>query len=197
MMDRDGVINQPGPQRWIMHPNDLILEADAGRAIAHLNQRGVKVVVITNQSAIGQGLMSPRTLEKIHEKMIQELRLHGAHVDAIYVCPDAPDKATHRRKPNPGMIQEALGDFLDGGAGGASIPFVPFIGDSLTDIQAAVAGGCQPYLVLSGHGRRDRATVEALYPSVPIFPTLWDVVLSFDLPPKSDVPGPPAPAPGG
>ncbi len=148
LLDRDGVINQsPGPG-YILSPSALILTKGAGEAIARLNQAQIKVAVITNQSIVGQGGLSREDLDRIHTRLQELLGQHKAHVDKFYICTDPPTSPTHRRKPNPGMLAEALADFH------SLAENTPFIGDSLTDIQAARSQGCIPYLVRTGHGAR-------------------------------------------
>lgn len=145
LLDRDGVINHDrldsvkSIAEWELIPH-------APSAIAMLKQAGFKVAVITNQSIVGRGVISMPELDAIHNHMQHQLAEQGAAVDAIYVCPDAPDAPTIRRKPSPGMVHEALRDFE------AEAAQTPMIGDALTDLQAAANAGCPRYLVLTGKG---------------------------------------------
>lgn len=148
LLDRDGVINEsPGPG-YILCPSELKLIKGSAEAIARLNNAHIKVAVVTNQSIVGQGGLCMDTLENIHHHLRTLLAQEGASIDKFYVCTDPPSAPTHRRKPQPGMLAEALSDFE------AIAAHTPFIGDSLTDLQAAQAQGCIPYLVRTGHGRR-------------------------------------------
>ena len=74
----------------------------------------------------------------------------GGHVDGIFYCPHAQDAGCSCRKPKPGLLDEIARRF------GVDLDGVPFIGDSLRDLQAAAAVGAQPVLVLTGKGTKTR-----------------------------------------
>lgn len=149
ILDRDGVINHDSaayiksPEEWKPIPGSL-------EAIALLNQAGYRVLVATNQSGVGRGLFEMATLNAIHDKMHRALGLVGGRVDGIFYCPHAQDAGCDCRKPKPGLLEEISRRF------GVSLEGVPFIGDSLRDLQAATAVGAQPVLVLTGKGRKTR-----------------------------------------
>lgn len=150
ILDRDGVINFDSAQ-FIKSPAEWKPIPGSLEAIAKLNHNGYKVVIATNQSGIGRGLFDMDTLNSIHEKMHKALFAVGGRVDAIFYCPHAADSACLCRKPKPGMfkrISETLNIDLNG---------VVSIGDSLRDLQASVAVGCKPILVLTGKGEKTRA----------------------------------------
>jgi D-glycero-D-manno-heptose 1,7-bisphosphate phosphatase len=149
ILDRDGVINQDSdlyiksPEEWVPLPGSL-------EAIARLNQWGYRVVVCTNQSGIGRGLFGMDTLNAIHDKMIKAASHVGASIDAIFFCPHTNADNCGCRKPKPGMFQEIAARYnLD-------LTGIPAVGDSLRDLQAAVAVGAQPMLVLTGKGKKTR-----------------------------------------
>lgn len=146
LLDRDGVINEsPGPG-YVTSPSQLILIKGSAQAIARLNKADIKVAVITNQSIVGQGGLLTEELTAIHDHLSLLLEKEKAFIDKFYICTDPPWAPTHRRKPNPGMLAEALYDF------NVLPAHTPFIGDSLSDLEAAYAQGCLPYLVRTGHG---------------------------------------------
>jgi len=150
ILDRDGVINFDSAQ-FIKNPAEWKPIPGSLEAIAQLNQSGYKVVVATNQSGIGRGLFDMDTLNQIHEKMHKALYTLGGRIDAIFYCPHAADSDCECRKPKPGMfkrISQTLNIDLNG---------VPAIGDSLRDLQAGVALGCQPILVHTGKGEKTKA----------------------------------------
>ncbi len=171
ILDRDGVINEDSPDfiksadEWIPLPGSL-------QAIARLSRAGWKVVVATNQSGLGRGLFSPDELTAIHQKMQQQLALLGGHIDAIFMCPHLPDAGCTCRKPLPGMFLDILDRY--------DVPAheVVTVGDSLRDIQAAHAAGCQTWLVETGNGKKTLSD-PALPDSVQVRPTLADVVESW------------------
>ncbi len=149
ILDRDGVINHDSaayiksPEEWKPIPGSL-------EAIALLSQAGYRVLVATNQSGVGRGLFEMATLNAIHDKMHRALGLAGGRIDGIFYCPHAQDADCNCRKPKPGLLEEIARRF------GVDLNGVPFIGDSLRDLQAAVAVGAQPILVLTGKGKKTR-----------------------------------------
>ncbi|HJV92219.1 MAG TPA: D-glycero-beta-D-manno-heptose 1,7-bisphosphate 7-phosphatase, partial [Azonexus sp.] len=150
ILDRDGVINFDSAQ-FIKSPAEWKPIPGSLEAIARLNQAGYRVVVATNQSGVGRGLFDMDTLNQIHEKMHKALFAVGARVDAIFYCPHAADSACECRKPKPGMFKR-ISQTLN-----IELTDVPAIGDSLRDLQAGVAAGCKPILVLTGKGEKTRA----------------------------------------
>jgi len=164
ILDRDGVINHDSDQyiksadEWKPIPGSLA-------AIARLNQAGYRVVVATNQSGVGRGLFETDTLIAIHDKMLKSLAQVGGRIDAIFFCPHTNTDNCECRKPKPGMLKEIAARF------NADLAGVPAIGDSLRDLQAAVAVGAQPMLVLTGKGRKTVDDPE-LPPETLVFPDL-------------------------
>ena len=149
ILDRDGVINHDSAS-YIKSPDEWKPIAGSLEAIALLNQAGYRVLVATNQSGIGRGLFDMATLNAIHDKMHRALSLVGGRVDGIFYCPHAQDAGCACRKPRPGLLDEIAKRF------GVSLDGVPFIGDSLRDLQAGAAVGAQPVLVLTGKGKKTR-----------------------------------------
>lgn len=168
ILDRDGVINHDSdlfiksPEEWKPIPGSL-------EAIARLNQYGWRVVVASNQSGVGRGLFGMDTLNAIHDKMVKSLAALGGRLDAIFFCPHAADSTCECRKPKPGMYVD-IGERLN-----VDLHGVPVIGDSLRDLDAAVAVGATPYLVMTGKGGRtlDEGGLPA---GTRIFPDLAAVV---------------------
>jgi D-glycero-D-manno-heptose 1,7-bisphosphate phosphatase len=147
ILDRDGVINEDSdayiksPDEWRPLPGSL-------EAIARLTKAGYRIAVATNQSGVARGLFDLATLAAIHAKMNRAVATAGGRIDAIFFCPHAADQQCHCRKPRPGMIEEILRRYR------AEPNAVTVVGDALRDLQAAVAVGCTPVLVLTGKGRR-------------------------------------------
>lgn len=164
ILDRDGVINVDSdqfiksPEEWKPIPGSL-------EAIARLNQWGWRVVVASNQSGVGRGLFGMDTLNAINDKMVKSLAQVGGRLDAIFFCPHPADSTCDCRKPKPGMLLQIAERF--------NVPLegVPVVGDSLRDLQAAVAVGGKPYLVLTGKGEKTRENPE-LPPGTEVYPDL-------------------------
>ncbi|MEW5838897.1 MAG: D-glycero-beta-D-manno-heptose 1,7-bisphosphate 7-phosphatase [Pseudomonadota bacterium] len=150
ILDRDGVINHDSDDfiksvdEWIPLPGSL-------EAMARLTQAGWIVTVASNQSGLARGLFSEATLHAMHQKMHDLLAALGGRVDYLSYCPHGPDEPSACRKPMPGMYEEIAAHF------GCSLQNVPVVGDSLRDLQAAVAVGARPMLVRSGKGERTLA----------------------------------------
>ena len=170
ILDRDGTINRASdefvksPEEW--HPLPGSLEA-----ISRLSHAGFHVVLATNQSGIGRGLFDMAALNAVHARMLKSLSAVGGRIDAIFYCPHAPDEGCACRKPEPGLlfqIQERYGVSLTG---------VPYVGDSLRDMQAAESVGCVPHLVRTG--RHPDATALTLSAAFPVGPQVHADVAAF------------------
>lgn len=151
ILDRDGVINYDSaefvktPEEWNPIPGSL-------EAIARLNQAGYRVVVATNQSGVGRGLLDMATLGAIHDKMHKALAHVGGRIDAVFYCPHAQEANCNCRKPKPGLLEDIARRF------NVDLTGVPCIGDSLRDLQAAALVEAQPILVLTGKGKQTAAS---------------------------------------
>ncbi|HUP93152.1 MAG TPA: D-glycero-beta-D-manno-heptose 1,7-bisphosphate 7-phosphatase [Solimonas sp.] len=147
ILDRDGVINEDSSEfiksvaEWKPIPGSL-------EAIARLCQAGYRVFIASNQSGIGRGIYDYDAFCAMNERMQKLLGELGGRIDGFEFAPDHPDAATEFRKPAPGMLKD-LARRLQ-----ISLDEVPFVGDSLSDIQAARAAGARPVLVRSGNGRQ-------------------------------------------
>jgi D-glycero-D-manno-heptose 1,7-bisphosphate phosphatase len=174
ILDRDGVINFDSdeyiktPDEWIPIPGSL-------EAIARLCREDYKVVVATNQSGVARGLFTMDTLNKIHMRMLDQIRQKGGDIDAILFCPHGPDDHCDCRKPMPGMLLD-LADRLK-----VNLTGVPAVGDSLRDIRAANAVSALPVLVRTGKGEstlknlsEEELSVE--FAEVPVYADLGEFV---------------------
>jgi D-glycero-D-manno-heptose 1,7-bisphosphate phosphatase len=149
ILDRDGTINQDSDQ-YIKSPAEWKPIPGSLEAIARLTQGGWRVAVATNQSGLSRGLFDMSTLNAIHAEMHRAVGQAGGRIDAIFFCPHAADSNCDCRKPKPGLLHEIASRF------GVELEGVPMIGDSLRDVTAAAAAGAQPWLVLTGNGRKTR-----------------------------------------
>ena len=149
ILDRDGVINHDSPS-YIKSPDEWRPIARSLDAIARLTQADYQVVVATNQSGVGQGIFDMATLNAIHDKMHKAAAQAGGRIDAVFFCPHTVNDACACRKPKAGMLEEIGRRF------NIQLKGVPFIGDGLRDLQAAVAAGAEPVLVLTGKGAATR-----------------------------------------
>ena len=150
VLDRDGVINHDS-DFYIKSPDEWRPISGSLDAIARLNQWGFRVVVATNQSGIGRGLFGMDTLNAIHEKMLKAVAQAGGRIDAIFFCPHTSADKCDCRKPKPGMLEQIANRY------NIELQGVPVIGDSLRDLQSAIAVAAQPMLVLTGKGKITQA----------------------------------------
>lgn len=161
ILDRDGTINEDRDD-FVKTPDEWVPIPGALEAIARLNHAGWHTVIATNQSGLGRGTFDMATLNAMHTKMNQLLAKQGGRIDAVFFCPHAPEDACNCRKPLPGLFEQIGARF------GVDLCDVPVVGDSLRDLQAGVAVGCQPHLVRTGKGAGlDAAQLQALCAQVP------------------------------
>jgi D-glycero-D-manno-heptose 1,7-bisphosphate phosphatase len=153
ILDRDGVINYDSAS-FISSTDDWQPLPGSLEAIAKLNQAGYHVVVATNQSAIGRGLLEMATLNAIHDKMHRAVAQAGGRIDAVFYCPHSQEDDCLCRKPKAGLLEE-ISRRLN-----TDLKDVSSIGDALRDLQAAAAAGAQPVLVLTGKGEQTRRSGE-------------------------------------
>jgi D-glycero-D-manno-heptose 1,7-bisphosphate phosphatase len=168
VLDRDGVINRDSAAyvksatEWHALPGSLA-------AIARLSREGFAVIVVTNQSAVGRGLVTVDTLDAIHAQMRREVEAAGWRLAGIYYCPHRPDEGCDCRKPAPGLLRRIEREH------DVSLRGVPMIGDKLSDLRAALRVDARPILVLTGYGEDTRTRLGELGDAaqrVEVFPDL-------------------------
>jgi D-glycero-D-manno-heptose 1,7-bisphosphate phosphatase len=144
LLDRDGTLTLE--RGYVIEPEALHLVPGAGAAVKRLNELGLPVALVSNQSAVGRGLMTEAGLERVHERLHALLGAEGAALDGIFACLHAPEDGCACRKPKTELLTraaEALG-------GDLTRSFV--VGDNATDVEAGRAVGAFTILVLTGHG---------------------------------------------
>ncbi len=147
ILDRDGVINRDRAD-YVKTPAELDFLPGSLEAIAALSQAGYGVVVATNQSGVGRGLLSGQDLDAIHAKLAMAVGAAGGQLLGVFVCPHAPDAGCACRKPRAGLLQQiAIWAGID-------LAGVPVVGDAARDLEAARSVGALPILVRTGHGER-------------------------------------------
>ena len=144
-LDRDGVINKDRIN-FVLKWEEWAWLPKVKEALARLKAGGWTLVVISNQSCIGRGIVEAEVIEEVNARMAAELAEAGAELDGIYVCPHAPDDCCLCRKPEPGLIHQAVEEM------GLDLEGAWLIGDSERDIQAAQAAGVKTILVRTGKG---------------------------------------------
>ena len=130
-LDRDGVINVKLDGQYVENTDDFEFMIGVETAISKLSKVFNRILIVTNQQGIAKGIMSDKDLGILHEYMLLELKKNGGVIDKIYYCPHLAADNCSCRKPNPGMIQQAIIDFPEIKVEGSYL-----IGDSETDMLA-------------------------------------------------------------
>jgi D-glycero-D-manno-heptose 1,7-bisphosphate phosphatase len=145
-LDRDGVLIE-NRSDYVRDWSQVSIFPDTPAALSSIRSAGYKIVIVTNQSAVGRGLISAETAEAINQRLVEHLRREGGHIDAVYMCPHQPQDACNCRKPKPGLLLQAAGELsLD-------LHRSWMIGDAWSDLQAGHAASVHlSILVKTGRG---------------------------------------------
>jgi histidinol-phosphate phosphatase family protein len=149
-LDRDGTLNLD-EAGYLADPDRLVLLPGAAEAVRALNEAGVKAVVVTNQSGVGRGKVTPDALDRIHARLTELFASHGARLDGIYACLHRPDEGCGCRKPGTDLALRAARDL------GVDPARSAMIGDKDVDLELARRLGGHAVLVLTGQGRETAA----------------------------------------
>ena len=169
-LDRDGVINA-NRSDYVKSWDEFVFLPGALSAIRSLSDSKYAIVIVSNQSAIGRGLMSQAAVDNINNRMVDMIYALGGRVDGIYYCPHRPDEECDCRKPRPGLFLKAAQN-LDLDLGRSIV-----VGDAVSDIEAGVGVGCRPIFVLPGRGPEELAKFKANgYDSIIVVKELAQVV---------------------
>lgn len=144
-LDRDGVICENRPDH-VKSWNEFEFLPGVKKSLVSLSRLGLPIIVVTNQAAVGRGLVTAQTVEEIHQRMEAEIVASGGRIDRIIYCPHRPEDGCDCRKPKPGMLLQAAQEM------GIDLTESYLIGDAATDIQAGYQVGCRNFLVLTGRG---------------------------------------------
>jgi D-glycero-D-manno-heptose 1,7-bisphosphate phosphatase len=158
-LDRDGTIAEE--VGYANHISRFVVYPFAATAIRRLNEAGLPVIVVTNQSGVARGFFPESLIGRMHEKMVEELAAGGAHVDGMYYCPHIRDDQCSCRKPLPGMLEQAAREH------NLEISGSVLVSDRYNDIQMGHENGCRTILVLTGYGRGDYEWNRAKWPRQP------------------------------
>lgn len=173
--DRDGtLIVDVGYPR---DPAAVRLLPGAGRALRELQEAGWLVVVVSNQSGIGRGIVSPEQARTVHERFLELLGREAVVPDAVKYCPHAPQEGCACRKPAPGMLLEAASEL------GVDLPASAMVGDKTVDVEAGRRAGCGRTILLSIEGAHAGGGAEAgaVVGSADLIAESWQDALAFIL----------------
>jgi D-glycero-D-manno-heptose 1,7-bisphosphate phosphatase len=145
LLDRDGTLNEE--KEYLSDPAQLVLIAGAGQALRRLQDAGLGIIVITNQSGIAREFFNMTDLDGIHARLNHLLSAFGVRLDGIYHCPHSPDDGCDCRKPLPGLVYQAVNKH----------GFLPeeawVIGDKESDVLVGHAVRAKTILVRTGYGK--------------------------------------------
>ncbi len=158
--DRDGTLMDE--VHYCNDPAKVRAIPGAREALRTLREAGFARIIITNQSGIARGTI---TMDQYHAVQAELLRQLDGEIDAVYFCPETPENATHRRKPEPGMVEEASAELGLATAGSW------FVGDKEIDLLCGRAAGLSTALVQTGYGQTSDENLADL-----ICPTVVDAI---------------------
>jgi D-glycero-D-manno-heptose 1,7-bisphosphate phosphatase len=167
-LDRDGTVNEE--VGYLRDLADLRLIPGAGDAIRRLNNAGLKVVLVTNQSGVARGYFPESLVHEAHERLDQMLSKEGARIDAVYYCPHHPTagKSSYTivcdcRKPGTGLIDRAAQDL------GIDVKQSYVVGDKWSDVELGERTGAHTILVRTGFAPDDPGNIRPTHLSDPDF----------------------------
>jgi len=139
-LDRDGVINYDSPE-YIKNIDEVRLIPDIVTNLKKIRDYGFKLFIVSNQSAVGRGIISQLELEQINSFIISTLEKENCKIDGLYFCPHSPDENCQCRKPSPNMIFQAAKQH--------QIDLINswMIGDKTSDMEAGKNAGCKTYQI--------------------------------------------------
>ena len=145
-LDRDGVLIE-NKSDYVRDWTQVNIFPEAIHALSHAALNTYKIVIVTNQSAVGRGLMSLEVANAINKQLVQLIHLRGGQMDAVYLCPHKPEDECPCRKPKPGLLLQAASELA------LDLKRSWMIGDAWSDVQAGQAAGVrQAILLRTGRG---------------------------------------------
>jgi D-glycero-D-manno-heptose 1,7-bisphosphate phosphatase len=166
-LDRDGVIIE-NRSDYVRNWSQVKILPQAVSALVDASASPFRIVLITNQSGIGRGLIPLETAVEINKRLVEIIERAGGRIDRVYMCPHKPSDQCNCRKPQPGMILQAAKDLA------LDLENSILIGDALTDIQAGRKAGIgQVALVRTGRGaEQEKSKLIANMQPFPIYNNL-------------------------
>ena len=146
-LDRDGTLMEE--VNYCNDPATVQAIPGAGETLSLLREQGWLTVIVTNQSGLAKGLITPAQYDAVNAELLRQL---DGGIDAIYFCADHPDQPTERRKPQPGMLLEAAIDLE------IDLARSWMIGDKPIDVACGRNAGCRTMLVRTGYGAAQTET---------------------------------------
>jgi D-glycero-D-manno-heptose 1,7-bisphosphate phosphatase len=148
-LDRDGTIAEE--VGYLNHISRFRMFPFVPEAVRRLNDAGMPVIVVTNQSGVGRGYFPESLVHEVHALMNRQLAEAGARVDGVYFCPHVSTDGCVCRKPKTGMLELAAQEH------GIDVKRSFVVGDRHGDIELARNAGARSVLVRTGYGEGELA----------------------------------------
>lgn len=170
-LDRDGVVIDE--KHYIRNPDDVEVLPGVREKIAEINKLKVPIILVTNQSGIGRGLLEWRDYDRVHARIVDILG-GVTPFGAVYANSYRPSESDAEwRKPNAGMFLQAARDI------NVDLSSSLMVGDKLIDLEAANSAGVGVLVhVLTGHGKRERNSVREAFPRAVLVDSLAELSLN-------------------
>lgn len=147
LLDRDGTLIVE--KHYLSDPAHVALVPGAGEALALLQQTGIRLFVVTNQSGIGRGYYKESDFQAVQARLCELLAAHGVTLEGVAHCPHDPAENCDCRKPGPGLWQALSAAY------GLRPEETAMVGDNASDVAFGLeCGMAESILVLTGHGQR-------------------------------------------
>ena len=146
-LDRDGTLI--ADKDYLSRPEEVVFVPGAGKALKRLQDAGLDLFLLTNQSGVGRGYFTMDDVAKVHEHIVAELARDKVHLRKIYVAPEAPGQPSRGRKPSPQFVFDARDEF------GLDLARCYVVGDKLIDLECGWnAQAKHSILVRTGYGAK-------------------------------------------
>lgn len=155
ILDRDGVLNRELESGWLSEIEQWRWESGSLEALQVLARAGIELSIVSNQSGIGRGVVTREAVDRLHDWLAGELRAAGVVLAGVYLCPHAPDAGCRCRKPEPGLVTEAIE------GSGIAAEHTMLIGDDSRDLEAGKAAGVETALVRTGKGSQVEGQIDS------------------------------------
>jgi len=163
-LDRDGVINKyPGDLQYVKSWQEFHFLPKIKPALKKLNVKGFKIFVVSNQAGISKNIYSKESLGLITKNMLKELKDEGIEISEVYYCIHRKEDNCSCRKPNTGLIEQALNKLKKEGYK-VKLEDSYFIGDTIRDIETGKKAGLNTILVFSGKEKSENKNNWQVFP---------------------------------
>jgi D,D-heptose 1,7-bisphosphate phosphatase len=153
-LDRDGTLIKE--KNYLHQPKEIRLEKNVIPALKLLQKFNYLLIIITNQSGIGRGFFSLDQFIAVQNALLHRLKTYHITITDYFYCPHTPEAHCHCRKPQPGLLLDAIKKYQIS----PSSSFL--IGDKLSDIEAGLNAHIKSILVSTGYGKNEQQNMSSL-----------------------------------